>query len=100
MNPVIVGTMIIVLIVLLVFILIIGRFFGLWIQAKAAKADITMLELVGMWLRKVNTRIIVQSKITAIQAGLTVRTQDLESHYLSGGRVPNVVRALIAANRK
>jgi uncharacterized protein YqfA (UPF0365 family) len=99
MNPVIVGTMIIVLIVLLVFILIIGRFFGLWIQAKAAKADITMLELVGMWLRKVNTRIIVQSKITAIQAGLTVRTQDLESHYLSGGRVPNVVRALIAANR-
>ncbi len=99
MNPVIVGLIVIVLIILLVFVLILGRFFGLWIQAKAAKAEIKMLELIGMWLRKVNTRIIVQSKITAVQAGLTVKTQDLESHYLSGGRVPNVVRALIAANR-
>ena len=52
-----------------------------------------------MWLRKVDTRIIVLSKITAIQAGLEVTTRDLESHYLAGGRVPTVVRALIAANR-
>jgi len=52
-----------------------------------------------MWLRKVTPRTIVKSKITAIQAGLTVTTKDLESHYLAGGRVPNVVRALIAANR-
>jgi len=41
----------------------------------------------------------VLSKITAVQAGLTLTTRDLESHYLAGGRVPNVVRALIAANR-
>jgi uncharacterized protein YqfA (UPF0365 family) len=52
-----------------------------------------------MWLRKVDTRTIVLSKITAIQAGLTLTTRDLESHFLAGGRVPNVVRALVAANR-
>jgi uncharacterized protein YqfA (UPF0365 family) len=52
-----------------------------------------------MWLRKVDARTIVISKITAIQAGLSVTTKDLESHFLAGGRVPNVVRALIAANR-
>jgi uncharacterized protein YqfA (UPF0365 family) len=52
-----------------------------------------------MWLRKVDSRIIVLSKITAVQAGLQLTTKDLESHYLAGGRVPNVVRALIAANR-
>lgn len=52
-----------------------------------------------MWLRKVDIKTIVLSKITAVQAGLTVTTRDLESHYLAGGRVPNVVRALIAANR-
>jgi uncharacterized protein YqfA (UPF0365 family) len=56
-------------------------------------------ELIGMWLRRVDTRTIVLSKITAIQAGLTLSTTDLESHFLAGGRVPNVVRALIAANR-
>ncbi|MHC4230708.1 MAG: flotillin-like protein FloA, partial [Planctomycetota bacterium] len=56
-------------------------------------------ELIGMWLRKVDARTIVISKITAIQAGLELTTKDLESHFLAGGRVPNVVRALIAANR-
>ena len=45
------------------------------------------------------SRTIVLSKITAVQAGLDLTTRDLESHYLAGGRVPNVVRALIAADR-
>lgn len=52
-----------------------------------------------MWLRRVDSRTIVLSKITAVQAGIQLTTKDLESHYLAGGRVPNVVRALIAADR-
>lgn len=98
-NAVLFGVGIILLIILLVLFLILIKFFGIWIQAKAARADIKIFELIGMWLRKVNPRIIVQSKITAVQAGLDLNTGQLESHYLAGGRVPNVVRALIAANR-
>jgi uncharacterized protein YqfA (UPF0365 family) len=79
--------------------LMIAKFFRLWLQAKLSKADVKFSELIGMWLRKVDIRTIVLSKITAIQAGLKLTTQDLESHYLAGGRVPNVVRALIAADR-
>lgn len=82
-----------------VILLVVAAFFRLWLQAKLSKADVTFLELIGMKLRKVELRSIVLSKITAIQAGLTVSTKELESHYLAGGRVPNVVRALIAANR-
>ena len=52
-----------------------------------------------MWLRKVDSKSIVLSRITAVQAGLQISIRDLESHFLAGGRVPNVVRALIAANR-
>jgi uncharacterized protein YqfA (UPF0365 family) len=74
-------------------------FFRLWLQAWMSKADVKFSELIGMWLRKVDTRTIVLSKITAIQAGLTLTTRDLESHYLAGGSVPTVVRALVAANR-
>ncbi|MEN6335794.1 MAG: flotillin-like protein FloA, partial [Phycisphaerales bacterium] len=48
---------------------------------------------------RVDSRMIVLSKITAVQAGLQLTTKDLESHYLAGGRVSNVVRALIAADR-
>ena len=90
---------VIVLIVLLVMFLLFVKFFRLWLQARLSRADVKFSELIGMWLRRVDTRIIVLSKITAIQAGLTLTTKDLESHYLAGGRVPNVVRALVAANR-
>ncbi|UCG60270.1 MAG: flotillin-like protein FloA [Phycisphaerales bacterium] len=91
--------LVILLLVVLVFFLLFLKFFRLWLQARLSRADVKFSELIGMWLRKVDTRTIVLSKITAVQAGLTLTTRDLESHYLAGGRVPNVVRALIAANR-
>ena len=95
MIVLVVGAIIVALVLGLLFI----KFFRLWIQAFFAGANVKLSELIGMWLRKVDPRIIVISKITAIQAGLTLTTKDLESHYLAGGKVPNVVRALIAANR-
>ncbi|MCK6456104.1 MAG: flotillin-like protein FloA [Phycisphaerae bacterium] len=85
---------------LLVLIAVLGRFFRIWLQAYMSNADISIFELFGMSLRKVHLPTIVQSKIQAIKAGLTeISTQDLESHFLAGGRVINVVRALIAAHR-
>lgn len=91
--------LVIIIVVAVVFFLLFLKFFRLWLQAKLSRADVKFSELIGMWLRKVNIRTIVLNKITAVQAGLTVTTRDLESHYLAGGRVPNVVMALIAANR-
>jgi len=98
-RPVGIGIAIVVGLLVLVFFLLAAKFFRLWLQAKLSRADVKFSELIGMWLRRVDTRTIVLSKITAIQAGLTLTTRDLESHYLAGGRVPNVVRALVAANR-
>ncbi len=98
-DPVIVAILIIIGIVALVFGLILLKFARLWLQAYFSRADIKLSELIGMWLRRVDARTIVLSKITAVQAGLQLTTKDLESHYLAGGRVPNVVRALIAADR-
>ena len=99
MDPLVIGILIVALIVALVLGLILLKFARLWLQAYFSRADIKLSELIGMWLRKVDPRSIVLSKITAVQAGLSLTTKDLESHYLAGGRVPNVVRALIAANR-
>ena len=101
-NPVrVIGVAVLVILALVVLILFLLflKFFRLWLQARLSRADVKFSELIGMWLRKVDTRTIVLSKITAVQAGLTLTTRDLESHYLAGGRVPNVVRALVAANR-
>src|SRR3954469_24162494 len=90
-------------VILLFAFILFAKYFNLWIQAMTTNANVGILELIGMTFRKVNPNVIVRSKIMAIQAGLTekdgVTTQALEAHYLAGGNVPNVVRALIAANR-
>jgi uncharacterized protein YqfA (UPF0365 family) len=90
---------IVILIVGFIFVLMLLAYGKLWLQARLSGAPVSFGELIGMTLRKVDSRTIVQSRITAIQAGLDISRQDLESHYLAGGRVPNVVRALIAADR-
>ncbi len=91
--------LIIAIIIAIVLIAVIGRFVKLWIQAYFSGANVSMFELIGMSLRKVNPAVIVPNKIRAVRAGLDITTQELENHYLAGGRVPNVVVALIAANR-
>jgi uncharacterized protein YqfA (UPF0365 family) len=83
---------------LFVFVLLM-RYLTLWIQAWATKADISLMSLIGMSLRKIAPATIVTAKIAAIKAGLRVSTDELESLYLAGGDVMNVVRALIAADK-
>jgi uncharacterized protein YqfA (UPF0365 family) len=77
----------------------------LWFQAYMSSADVSMLALIGMGFRQVNSRLIVQAKIMASQAGLDINrrtgisTSRLEAHYLAGGNVTNVILAIIAAQR-
>ncbi len=87
------------LLLLLVFALMVFKYFNLWLQCITTRADIGFVSLIGMSLRKINPKVIVQSKIAAVQAGLKMETRELEAHYLAGGRVTHVVRAMIAADR-
>jgi uncharacterized protein YqfA (UPF0365 family) len=85
---------------LLFFLVVFANFGRLYIMALAARADVGLGELIGMWLRRVNSNIIVNAKIQAWKGGLTdISTNDLETHYLARGNVINVVRALISAQR-
>lgn len=87
-------------IVAIVVLIVLMNFGSLYIRAWAASTKITFMELIGMWMRGVNGSIIVNTKIQAWKAGLSeISTEDLETHYLARGRVPNVVVALISAQR-
>ncbi len=88
-----------VVIVILVFAVVILTFFRIWLRAFASGASVSVLSLIGMSLRKVNSSVIVDSRIMAVKAGLNISTNELETHYLAGGDVVRVVRALIAANK-
>lgn len=78
---------------------------GLWFRAYMSRADVSLLGLIGMGFRQVNPKLIVDAKIMASQAGLDIdrrigiSTSRLEAHYLAGGDVPRVIRAIIAAQR-
>ncbi len=95
----------IALIAAAVFGMIILVYGKLWFQAYMSRANVSLMSLVGMTFRQVDARMIVQAKIMAIQAGISdeetidITTQRLEAHYLAGGNLPNVIRAIIAAHR-
>ncbi len=72
---------------------------NLWITAIFSGVKVGLFELVFMRIRKVPPRIIVESMITATKAGLEVSTNELETHYLAGGNVPTVIKALISADK-
>jgi uncharacterized protein YqfA (UPF0365 family) len=96
---------VLLVLILIVFVIMAATYGNLWFQAYMSNAQVSMLRLVAMSFRQVNARTIVQSKIMAMQAGLGndpaagITTQRLEAHYLAGGNVPGVIRAIIAAHR-
>ncbi len=90
---------IVLVIVVVVILAMVAQVIGLWVQAFMSHADVRITELIGMKLRKVDSRSIVLSKIRAVKAGMPITTNDLETHYLAGGRVQNVISSLIAADR-
>ncbi len=90
---------VIVIAIIVVSVLITFVPIGLWISALAAGVKIGIFTLIGMRLRRVIPRRVVEPLIKAHKAGLPVATNQLESHYLAGGNVDRVVNALIAAQR-
>ena len=83
----------------LVLVLVISKFFGLWLRARLAGAPVGIPTLLAMWLRGVPNALIVDSRITAVKSGIELSTNQLEAHYLAGGNVTHVVLSLIAANK-
>lgn len=72
---------------------------NLWITAIFSGVKVGLFELVFMRIRKVPPGIIVRELITANKAGIPVTTSDLETHFLASGNVPNVIKALISAEK-
>jgi uncharacterized protein YqfA (UPF0365 family) len=71
----------------------------LWWQSLLSKAPVGLVQIVFMRFRKVNPAVIVNNRITGVKAGLELSPDDLEAHYLAGGRVGRVVNALVASSK-
>jgi uncharacterized protein YqfA (UPF0365 family) len=86
---------------LVILFLILLYFFpiNLWITALFSGVRINLFDLVFMRIRKVPPSLIVNSMITSTKAGLQISSSELETHFLAGGNVPAVIKALISADK-
>lgn len=87
--------------VIVVFLLVVLTMvpIGLWVTAFFSGVKVRMSDLIGMRLRRVKPRRIVNPMIKATKAGMGLNIGSVEGHYLAGGNVDAVVDALIAAQR-
>ena len=101
----VIATIVILGLFALLAIFVFAKYGSIWFQAFMSSANVKLLSLIAMSFRQVDARVIVQCKIMAMQAGIGrerdtgITTRRLEAHYLAGGSVPNVIRAIIAAHR-
>lgn len=91
--------LIIVAVIFLVFLFLWLVPLGLWFNALLNGVRISLLQLILMRWRKVPPSIIVNGLITGTKAGIKLNRDELEAHYLAGGRVPAVINALISADK-
>lgn len=81
-------------------LVVISWYFSLWLVAYVTKTGISLFSLMLMSLRKVDPKVIVKCKIMAVQAGLTdIPTRAIETQFLAGGDVQNIILSLIIAQR-
>jgi len=72
---------------------------NLWFTAQLSNVKISLLNLVLMRLRKVPPALVTNAMITSTKAGLKISTNEIETHYLAGGNVNKVIKALISADK-
>lgn len=90
----------VVAIVGLIILTILGKFISLWFQAFVSGTPIPLFNIIGMSLRRIPPRLIVNARINLFKAGLKdITVSDLETHFLAGGHITNVTEALIAADK-
>ena len=105
LDPAVIAAVVVVLLFAAMLAVVILMYGALWFQAYMSNANVSIMSLIGMSFRQVTARVIVQGKIMSGQAGLGteretgVTTERLEAHFLAGGSVPHVIRAIIAAHR-
>jgi len=93
-------------------VIVIAKFFSLWLRAMVSGAPVSMVKLVIMQLRKVPASVIVNVRIMAVKAGLDISSDELEAHYLASDGQPimgklasgtyhveSVVKSLISASK-
>lgn len=91
-------TIVLVIVVALVAAMIVLVPINVWFRALASGAHVSMLRLIGMKMRKVDYKKLVNIYIVSQKAGLDIPIVELETHLMANGDIEKVVDAMIAAH--
>ncbi|MBP9884632.1 MAG: flotillin-like protein FloA [Chitinophagales bacterium] len=98
MDPIFLG-IVAVFVIILIFLFLYIVPLNLWIRALVAGAPIGIGQLIAMRIRKVPAALVVDALINSTKAGLHVSSNEIETHFLAGGNVNQVIRAIISADK-
>jgi len=98
-NMIVYAIVIVVGIVLLVLFVVLFQFIGLYVRALVSGAKVSIIDLIGMKLRKFDVNLIVNAYIQAIGAGIPIALTDMQTHYQARGDLMRVINAMIAASK-
>ncbi|MCC5833919.1 MAG: flotillin-like protein FloA [Opitutales bacterium] len=105
MNPVLANMVpqlgvVFLAIVLLIVIFVVGSFLSVWLKAYSSGAPVSMWNLIAMrYLRRLPYSVIVDARIMAVKAGLTISINEFETHYMAGGDILETVSGLINSRK-
>jgi uncharacterized protein YqfA (UPF0365 family) len=99
MDPIQIVILAVIVIGVIIIFFVISSAISLWIQALVSGARVGLLNIVFMRFRKIPPKLVVETKIMGVKAGINISTDFLESHFLAGGNLSRVVQALIAADK-
>ncbi len=88
----------VIIVAVLLFIFLLFLPIGTYFVAAVSGAHVSMGRLIGMKMRRIKYKMLVDVYIRAKKAGLDIDIAELESHIMAGGNISNVVNALISAH--
>ena len=98
-GPIVIAAVTVVVVMLLV-LGVLAQFMALWTRAFTSGAHVTLLDLIGMRLRRVDAKRVINARVQMARAGIPVTVAELESHTLAGGDLEHVTTAMIAAKMR
>jgi uncharacterized protein YqfA (UPF0365 family) len=99
MSPLQLFLIAVALVFALIVLLVVSKFFNIWLRARISNTPVSIATLIAMWLRGVPNALLVDTRINAATAGIPITSDQLEAHYLAGGDITQVVLSLIASDK-
>ena len=92
-------TIVLLMVLLLLVALMAIAFFRPWLQALTSGCSVTVMQLLGMKMRRVDVQQVIRCAVLAKQAGYDVAWKDLESAYLQRVDLEKVTLAYVESRK-